>query len=97
MIVIRILAWLLLLAGIGLFGHAAVELARTGAFEPVLFAQVWLWIDQSAQLGFSHFLERTLGTGFHEAFLIPYFWGGAAYAVFLVPGILLWAVSRPRE
>ncbi|MCY3828422.1 MAG: hypothetical protein F4114_08840 [Rhodospirillaceae bacterium] len=96
MIVVRMLAWLLLLIGICLFGHAAVELLKSGAFEPVVFAQIWLWIDQSAQLGFSHFLERNLGAGLHHAVLIPYFWGAAAYAVFLVPGALLWMVSRPR-
>ena len=96
MIVFRMLAWLLLLAGFGVFGHAAVELLKTDAFDPVVFAQLWLWIDQSAQLGAAHFLERTFGADFHQSILIPYFWGAAAYAVFLVPGVLLWMVSRPR-
>jgi len=97
MVVIRMLAWLLLLAGIGLFGHAAIELLKTGSFEPVVFALFWVWIDRSSQLGVNHFLEQTFGAEFHQAFLIPYFWGAAAYAVFLVPGILLWMVSRPRD
>ena len=96
MIVFRILAWLLLLAGIGILGHAAVELLKTGAFEPVVFAQIWLWIDQSAQLGAAHFLEQTFGADFNQSILIPYLWGASAYAVFLVPGVLLWMVSRPR-
>ena len=96
MIVIRFLAYLLIFAGVGILGHAVVGMLQNGTFEPVLFAQVWLWIDQSAQLGASHFLERTFGVEFHHSVLIPYFWGAAAYAVFLMPGILLWMVSRPR-
>ena len=97
MIVFRIFAWLLLIIGIGLLGHAAVGLIETGAFAPVVFAQLWLWIDQSSQLGANHFLEQTFGAEFSYSFLVPYFWGAAAYAVFLVPGVLLWMVSRPRE
>jgi len=96
MIVFRILAWLLLLAGIGIFGHAVVELLKTGAFEPVFSAQLWRWVYQSGQLGAAHFLEQTFGARFNQSILIPYFWGAAAYAVFLVPGVLLWMASRPR-
>ena len=106
MIVVRILAWLLLLAGIGVFGHAAVELLKTGAFEPVVFAQIWLWIDQSAQLGAAHFLEQTFGADFNQSILIPYLWGAAAYAVFpgaghpaldgVPPALLAAAASPPR-
>lgn len=96
MIVFRFLAYLLLLAGIGMLGHGVVGLLQNGTFEPAVFAQLWLWIDQSAQLGAAHFLEQTFGADFHHSILIPYFWGAAAYAVFLVPGILLWMVSRPR-
>ena len=97
MIVFRILAWLLLLAGIGIFGHAAVDLLKTGAFEPVVFAQLWFSIDQSSQLGVNHFLEQTFGADIQQSLLIPYFWGAAAYAVILVPGVLLWMISRPRD
>ncbi len=96
MIVFRMLAWLLLLFGVGLFGHAAVELLKTGSFEPVVFALFWVWVDQSSQLGVNHFLEGTFGADFHHSILIPYFWGAAAYAVFLIPGVLLWMISRPR-
>ncbi len=97
MIVFRFLAYLLILAGIGILGHGIVGMLENGGFEPVPFARLWLGIDQSSFLGANHFLEQNLGTDFHQSVLIPYFWGAAAYAVFLVPGILLWMVSRPRD
>ena len=97
MIVFRFLAYLLILAGIGLLGHGVVGMLQNGTFEPVPFAQMWLWIHKSSMLGTNHFLEQTFGADFHQSFLIPYFWGAAAYAVLLVPGILLWMISRPRD
>ncbi len=96
MIVFRFLAYLLILAGIGILGHGVVGMLENGGFEPVPFAKLWLWIDQSSLLGANHFLEQSLGADIQNSVLVPYFWGAAAYAVFLAPGILLWLVSRPR-
>ena len=96
MIVFRFLAYLLILAGIGLLGHGVVGMLQNGDFQPVPFAQMWLWIHKSSMLGTNHFLEQTFGADFHQSVLIPYFWSAAAYAVFLVPGVILWLIFRPR-
>ena len=98
MILFRLLAWLLILAGIGALGYDVIAMLAngTGTFEPVVFARLWLWIDQSSQLGINHFLEQSLGAGFNQAVLVPYLWGAPAFAVLLVPGILLRLLFRRR-
>ena len=48
MIVFRFLAYLLILAGIGILGHGIVGMLENGGFEPVPFARLWLGIDQSS-------------------------------------------------
>ena len=96
MIVFRFLAYLLILAGIGLLGHGVVGMLQNGTFEPVPFAGLWLWIDQSSLLGANHLLEQTFGADVQHSVLVPYFWGAPAFAVLLVPGVILWLVFRPR-
>ena len=98
MIVFRFLAYLLILAGIGLLGHGVVGMLQNGGFEPVPFAQMWLWIRQVLDARHQPFPRaEPSATDFHQSVLIPYFWSAAAYAVFLVPGVILLAGWCPAR
>ena len=97
MIIGRIIGVALLLIALAAFGHEVYGAIGAGAYRFVTAGEIWVKIDANSLVGLQALIEKSIAPWLWSDVVLPVLLG-PAWAIPLVPGVLLlWFARRRRS